>query len=153
MAGSDRAFISVAALNQRVSAALKSEPGGVWLRVEVLKLDIPSSGHWYFTLKDANTDTRILGAMLIPNQLHLGFTPQVGDILELHGQVEVFGVSSKYQINISTMRKIEPISPVPHPSSPHLPLPPPLPKNHSAKKVMLLIGGVVFVLLLLWALL
>lgn len=56
-AGSPNIY-SVSALNQAVRRLLESNFGEVWLIGEVSNFSAPSSGHWYFTLKDERSQVR-----------------------------------------------------------------------------------------------
>ncbi|MDN5450473.1 MAG: exodeoxyribonuclease VII large subunit, partial [Enterobacterales bacterium] len=45
-------IFTVSRLNQTVRQLLEMEMGQIWLSGEISNLSQPSSGHWYFTLKD-----------------------------------------------------------------------------------------------------
>jgi len=153
MSGHVREIISVATLNQRANVRLRQEPG-TWLRVKVAEMRVSSSGHWYFTLKDELTELEIPGVMTRREHPNVGFTPCVGDILELHGSIELYVPRSQYQIKIDGMRKINAVKPPP-PSSNAPPAPTARSTTHqksSAAKIALWIGGAVVLLLLLRAL-
>ena len=46
------AIFTVSRLNQSVRLLLEREMGQVWISGEISNFTQPSSGHWYFTLKD-----------------------------------------------------------------------------------------------------
>ena len=48
------AIFTVSRLNQTVRLLLEREMGQVWISGEISNFSQPSSGHWYFTLKDDN---------------------------------------------------------------------------------------------------
>ncbi|MCU6428245.1 exodeoxyribonuclease VII large subunit, partial [Enterobacter sichuanensis] len=45
-------IFTVSRLNQTVRLLLEQEMGQVWISGEISNFTQPSSGHWYFTLKD-----------------------------------------------------------------------------------------------------
>ena len=76
----------------------------VWVRGQISNLSRPKSGHVYFTLKDDNSSIRSI--IWKSNAARIKFTLQNGDEVLVNGQVNIYAVSSEYQINIS---KVEPI--------------------------------------------
>ncbi len=50
----ERKILSVAQLNQRARQLLETHFSRIWVEGEISNLVRPSSGHWYFTLKDAD---------------------------------------------------------------------------------------------------
>ncbi|MCB1103013.1 MAG: exodeoxyribonuclease VII large subunit, partial [Kiritimatiellae bacterium] len=56
----DRKIYSVTELNRLVKTTLENEIGSVWVEGEVSNLRRPSSGHLYFTLKDAGGQISIV---------------------------------------------------------------------------------------------
>jgi hypothetical protein len=52
------AIYSVSKLNREVRMLLESGVGQVWVQGEVSNLARPSSGHWYFSLKDRDAQLR-----------------------------------------------------------------------------------------------
>lgn len=55
----DRApALTVKELVQRLKGAIESSVGRVWVRGEVTSLKVHGSGHWYFTLRDAECSIR-----------------------------------------------------------------------------------------------
>ena len=49
----ERDVYSVSRLNREVRVLLERGFGSLWLEAEISNFARPSSGHWYFSLKDA----------------------------------------------------------------------------------------------------
>src|SRR5690625_2992099 len=56
--GTGRDVLSVSQLNRRSKQILETHLPLVWVEGEVSNLSRPSSGHWYFTLKDDQAQVR-----------------------------------------------------------------------------------------------
>ena len=54
----DLPVLSVSELNFQAKTLLESQLGTVWVSGEISNFSRPSSGHWYFTLKDSNAQIR-----------------------------------------------------------------------------------------------
>lgn len=70
------AIFTVSRLNQTVRLLLEREMGQVWISGEISNFSQPSSGHWYFTLKDDNAQVRC--AMFRNSNRRVTFRPQHG---------------------------------------------------------------------------
>lgn len=74
----------------------------LWVEGEVSNISRPSSGHMYFTLKDAGATLRcIMWRNAVGRQV---FLPREGDSLEAHGSLSVYEVSGHYQLYVDTIR-------------------------------------------------
>ncbi|MDN6450575.1 MAG: exodeoxyribonuclease VII large subunit, partial [Enterobacterales bacterium] len=69
-------IFTVSRLNQTVRQLLEMEMGQIWLSGEISNLSQPSSGHWYFTLKDDRAQVRC--AMFRNSNRRVTFRPQNG---------------------------------------------------------------------------
>ena len=86
---------TVSRLNNEVRFLLEDTYANVWVEGEISNFAAPSSGHWYFSLKDAGAQVRC--ALFRGNQRRLGFTPKDGmHVLSKH--VSVF---MKTAVNIN----------------------------------------------------
>lgn len=65
--------------------------------------DYRSSGHWYFTLKDASAQLRC--AMFARDNARVGFTPRVGDKIAVMGSFNVYDKSGSLQCVVRAMRR------------------------------------------------
>ena len=63
--------------------------GLVWLTGELSNLAMPSSGHWYFSLKDLGAQVRC--AMFRRAASLLDFSPRDGQLVEVRGWIEGLG--------------------------------------------------------------
>jgi exodeoxyribonuclease VII large subunit len=96
--------ISVAQLTNRIRKQLTSvnELQDVWVKGELSNLRQPSSGHWYFTLKDQNAQLKCV--MFRQEALSLTFQPQDGDAVLAHGRVDVYAPQGTYQLYVDDVQ-------------------------------------------------
>lgn len=94
--------LTVTQLTQAIKSALESQFPSVWLQGEVSNCKLHSSGHLYFSLKDANA--QISAIMFRGYASALKFNPKDGDQVVVYGQLNVYPPSGRYQINIQEMR-------------------------------------------------
>src|SRR3569832_1427814 len=71
-----RDVYSVSRLNREVRALLDRGFALLWIEGELSNLSRPSSGHWYFSLKDRDSQVRC--AMFRMRNQFIGFTPADG---------------------------------------------------------------------------
>jgi exodeoxyribonuclease VII large subunit len=74
----------------------------VWVKGELSNFKAHSSGHWYFTLKDS--DSQLNAVMFRQQNLLTGFLPREGDAVLAHGRIDVFAQQGKYQLYVDEMR-------------------------------------------------
>ena len=75
----------------------------VWVKGEISNFSRPRSGHWYFTVKDAEASLRcVMWRNLANNQLVI---PKDGDEVEVHGSIGVYEVGGQYQLYVDNIRK------------------------------------------------
>ena len=74
-----------------------------WLQGEISNLSKPSSGHWYFSLKDDKTSLRC--ALFRLNQRKIKFEPENGMSVIIRGAATVYETRGDFQI---VVQKIEP---------------------------------------------
>lgn len=92
----DRTIISVSELNKSVRKLLESDIGRVWISGEISNFTQPSSGHWYFTLKDENAQVRC--AMFRGRNQYIRFTPKQGQQITLRAKLSVYEPRGEYQL-------------------------------------------------------
>ena len=92
--------ISVSELTHAIKGLLETGIGQVSVIGEISNYKHHSSGHRYFTLKDA--DAQIAGVMWKTRQLK--FVPQDGMRVVVHGRLSVFAPQGKYQIDCMSMQ-------------------------------------------------
>ena len=93
--------LSVSALNNQVKSLLETTFLYVSVEGEISRPTYHSSGHLYFTLKDA--DSSISCVMFKGNVKSLKFEVQEGMAVIIHGSVSVFTPRGTYQVNCLSM--------------------------------------------------
>ncbi|OCG62050.1 exodeoxyribonuclease VII large subunit [Gilliamella sp. Fer4-1] len=96
-------ILSIKDLNQMVKELLCDAIGQVWLIGEISNFSRPSSGHWYFSLKDDSAQVRC--AMFRNSNFRAGFTPQNGQQVLVRATVTLYEARGEYQLVID---KIQP---------------------------------------------
>lgn len=95
---------SVTELTRRIQGVLEAELFNVWVEGEVANLTRASSGHLYFTLRDASSQLRAVCWKTQARRLR--FKPQDGMRLLARGGVRVYAPRGEYQLVVET---IEPV--------------------------------------------
>ncbi|OAI14363.1 exodeoxyribonuclease VII large subunit [Methylomonas lenta] len=94
---------SVSQLNREAKRLLATHFMSVRVEGEVSNFSAPSSGHWYFTLKDAQAQVRC--AMFRGQQQRLGFRPGNGDLVIANAQVSLYEPRGDYQLVVDHMEQ------------------------------------------------
>ncbi len=93
-----RKILGVSELSQQIKSLLEKEFPDVWVMGEVSNFRAASSGHLYFTLKDATAQIR---AVCFRNQArYLKFKPQDGISVIVRGHVSVYEARGEYQLYV-----------------------------------------------------
>lgn len=98
VSNTNQSIISVSDLNKLAKDILENEFSSVWVQGEVSNFFSASSGHWYFSLKDENSEIRC--AMFAGKNSRLSFEPKDGDNLILNGTLSIFEGRGQYQMII-----------------------------------------------------
>ena len=94
---------SVTEFTRRIKALVENAFFGVWIRGEVSNLRIQSSGHAYFTLKDAGAQ---LSAVAFRGTLaRAGTRLREGMQLVVFGQISIYEPRGNYQIIVRTFQE------------------------------------------------
>jgi exodeoxyribonuclease VII large subunit len=96
-----RSIYSVSELTQQIKLNLERTFANLWIAGEVSNLKQPSSGHYYFTLKD--DQCQISAVMFRGSTRHLRFRPKDGMAVLVWGQVTVYEPRGSYQIRVERM--------------------------------------------------
>ena len=88
--------LSPSALNRAAKTLLESHFGRVWVEGELSNFARPSSGHWYFTLKDDKAQVRC--ALFRQHNARLRFTPDNGDRVRLRARVSLYASRGEFQL-------------------------------------------------------
>ena len=99
-----RQVYSVADLTAYIRAVLESNENlaNVWVSGEISNLSRPSSGHIYFTLKDASASLRCV--IWREQARHLSAALRDGMAVEAHGAVSVYEQGGQYQLYVDGLR-------------------------------------------------
>lgn len=88
--------ISVSELNRQVKSLLEKSFLTIHVEGEISNFVRPSSGHWYFTLKDSDAQVRC--AMFRNRNQYLKFQPKNGDQVTLRAKVSLYPGRGDYQL-------------------------------------------------------
>ena len=99
----ERNVYTVSRLNREVRLLIERGLGVVWVEGELSNLSIPSSGHWYFSLKDRDAQLRC--AMFRQRNSAVGFVPKAGQQVLARGRVSVYEPRGDYQFIIEHLEE------------------------------------------------
>ncbi|MDR2877598.1 MAG: exodeoxyribonuclease VII large subunit [Chromatiales bacterium] len=99
----DREIYTVARLNFEACALLENTFPSVWVEGELSNLASPSSGHLYFSLKDASAQVRC--AMFRNRRQLLRFRPADGAHVLLRGRISLYQPRGDYQLIVEHMEE------------------------------------------------
>lgn len=91
-----RDVISVTQLNRRARQLLETHMSLLWVEGEISNLACPSSGHWYFTLKDAGAQVKC--AMFRNRNMSVRNPPQHGQQVLVRARVSLYEGRGDYQL-------------------------------------------------------
>jgi len=92
----ERRVLTVSALTALIRGVLEENFDQVWVEGEISNLACPSSGHCYFTLKDAGAQLRCV--MFRGAARSLKFTPKDGMRVLTRGRITLFEPRGEYQL-------------------------------------------------------
>lgn len=92
---------TVSRLNGEVRSLLEGNFGRLWLNAEISNFVAPSSGHWYFTLKDARSQIRC--AMFRGKNRSVRFRPENGQQVLVRANLSVYEPRGDYQLLVDMM--------------------------------------------------
>ena len=95
--------LTVSQLNRQARSLLESHFDFVWVEGEVSNFVVPSSGHWYFSLKDGNAQVRC--AMFKGRNQRLRFTPGNGDHIRMRCRVSLYEGRGEFQLLVEHMEQ------------------------------------------------
>jgi exodeoxyribonuclease VII large subunit len=84
----ERDVYTVSRLNREVRVLLERGFGTLWLEAEISNFARPSSGHWYFSLKDAGAQVRC--AMFRQRNMLAAFTPRDGQKVLVRAKIGLY---------------------------------------------------------------
>ena len=96
-----RDIYSVSRLNREVRVLLERGFASLWLEAEISNLAKPSSGHWYFSLKDAAAQVRC--CMFRQRNMLCVFAPRAGQKVLVRARIGLYEPRGEYQLVIDHM--------------------------------------------------
>jgi exodeoxyribonuclease VII large subunit len=97
----ERDVYSVSRLNREVRVLLERGFGSLWLEAEISNFARPSSGHWYFTLKDAAAQVRC--AMFRQRNMLCAFTARDGQKVLVRARIGLYEPRGEFQLIVDHM--------------------------------------------------
>jgi len=95
-------ILSVSQLNRQSKELLETYLHRVQVSGEISNLARPSSGHWYFTLKDQRAQVRC--AMFKSRTQYLKFIPKEGEQVVVTASVSLYEARGDYQLIVDAMQ-------------------------------------------------
>jgi exodeoxyribonuclease VII large subunit len=99
----ERNVYTVSRLNREVRVLIERGLGVVWVEGELSNLSVPSSGHWYFSMKDRDAQLRC--AMFRQRNMSVGFTPKSGQQILARGRVSLYEPRGDYQFIVEHLEE------------------------------------------------
>ena len=99
-----RKIYSVTEINRKVRMVLEGGVGDLWVEGELSRVTIHSSGHWYFTLKDASA--AVSCAMFSRENRSVGFRPQDGKQIRILARPSLYEANGRYQLIATKMEDV-----------------------------------------------
>ena len=100
-ARAERDIYSVSRLNREVRVLLERGFGVLWVEAEISNFSRPSSGHWYFSLKDANAQVRC--AMFRQRNMLCAFTARDGQKVLVRARIGLYEPRGEFQLIVEHM--------------------------------------------------
>lgn len=100
---SERKTFSISELNRKARELLEIHLPLIWVEGEISNFSQPSSGHWYFTLKDENAQVRC--AMFRGRNQLVKFRPSAGDFVCARVRVSLYEGRGEFQLIVEHMEE------------------------------------------------
>jgi exodeoxyribonuclease VII large subunit len=97
----ERDIYTVSRLNREVRVLLERGFGSLWIEAEISNLARPSSGHWYFSLKDAGAQVRC--CMFRQRNMLALFAPRDGQKVLVRARVGLYEPRGEFQLVVEIM--------------------------------------------------
>ena len=99
----DAPILTVSDLNAAVRNQLEARFPPLWVEGEIAQLTLASSGHIYFTLKDAGAQVRC--ALFRTRAARLAWQPRQGDKVRARAQVTLYEARGEFQLTVEALVK------------------------------------------------
>ena len=97
----ERDVYTVARLNREAHGLLERSFGMLWVEAEISNLSRPASGHWYFTLKDAQAQVRC--CMFRTRNSLLSFAARDGQKVLVRARLGLYQPKGEFQLIVEHM--------------------------------------------------
>jgi exodeoxyribonuclease VII large subunit len=98
-----REIFTISRLNREARVLLERGLGSLWLEGEISNLSRPSSGHWYFSLKDEAAQVRC--AMFRQRNLQVRFPVRDGSHILARGRVSLYEARGEFQVVVEHLEE------------------------------------------------
>ncbi len=95
---------SVSEINERVKRLLEAAFGDVDVEGEISNIRRQASGHWYFTLKDAQAQLQCV--LFRSDATKLRFEPEHGLHVRARGRLGLYAPQGRYQLQVRTLHPV-----------------------------------------------
>ncbi|OUU79744.1 MAG: exodeoxyribonuclease VII large subunit [Gammaproteobacteria bacterium TMED78] len=92
----DQEIYTVSSLNRKARQLLEKKFNEIWIEGEISNLATPSSGHFYWSLKDSNSQVRC--AMFRQNSRSISFPLEDGMQILVRGKISLYEVRGEFQV-------------------------------------------------------
>lgn len=96
--------LSISQLNRQAKRLLEGNFPSVWVEGEISNFSQPSSGHWYFSLKDRNAQVRC--AMFRSSNNRLRFNVEAGQLVMARAKLSLYEARGDYQLIVEHMEPV-----------------------------------------------
>lgn len=96
--------LTVSQATNAIKSCLEATFPALWIQGEISNCKIQSSGHLYFSLKDSKA--QISAVMFRGEMTKLKTAPKDGDNVIIHGDLNVYPPTGKYQIIVNDLKQI-----------------------------------------------
>jgi exodeoxyribonuclease VII large subunit len=97
----ERKPLTVSQLTNSIRIALESRFAAVWVEGEISNFKAHSSGHWYFTLKDANAQLR--AKCFRSTNTRIRFKPTDGLHVRARGKLSIYAPRGEYELVVDAL--------------------------------------------------
>ena len=97
----NKKIYTVSSLTSEIKAVLENSWDYIWIKGEISTFRRPSSGHWYFTLKDKSAVIKVV--MFKMQQRFINFKPSDGKEVVVRGRLNLYEPRGEYQLIIDYM--------------------------------------------------
>lgn len=98
-----QAILTISEINRLARLALEKSLPSCWIRGELSNLTKATSGHWYFTVKDASASARCV--MFRARNQFVDWPAREGEQIEIRAQASLYEPRGDFQLIVEAMRK------------------------------------------------